>query len=208
MQRDGRTNFVFDMGGVLMDFDAARLASRGVDSPEDAELIRRALYASPSWALLDAGAISESTMEEIAMARLPERLWEAMLDGFSDWERHVPAFPEMNEEVARLHEQRYGCYLLSNAGTRWWRMKEYIPAMAVMDGFVVSAFERVMKPDPMIYTILCERYRIDPTTCVFVDDNADNCRGAERCGMRSYHYDGDARSFASWAEAVASRGSD
>ncbi len=188
-------NLVFDMGGVLMDFDPSIFAHLYVDSDTDARLIEDALYRGASWPLLDAGVVSESTIEYLAQCKVPERLWEPMHRGFLEWEQHQPVLQEMNDVVVRLSESGYGCYLLSNAGTRWWKQKDRIPCMRVMRGFVVSAFERMMKPDPLIYTTLCERYQLEPATCLFVDDNLDNCRGAERAGMRSYHYDGDPAKF-------------
>lgn len=197
----GVRNFVFDMGGVLMDFDTGLFSHLFVEDDADASLVEQALYKSPTWPLLDAGVVSEETVERLARERVPERLWGPMHRGFLEWEQHQPVRQEMNDVVVALHQAGYGCYLLSNAGTRWWRQKDRIPSMAVMDGFVVSAFERMMKPDPLIYTTLCQRYQLDPATCLFVDDNADNCRGAEWAGMRSYHHDGDAARFAATLRA-------
>lgn len=188
-------NFVFDMGGVLMDFDTKLFSHLYVDNDADAKLIEDALYASSLWPLLDAGVVTEDTVEYEARQKVPERLWEPMHHGYMEWEQHQPVLPAMNDLVVRLHDAGYGTYLLSNAGVRWWRQKDRIPAFKVMDGFIVSAFERIMKPDPLIYTALCERYQIDVTSCLFVDDNAANCRGAERAGMQSFHYDGDATHF-------------
>ncbi|QUC02087.1 HAD family phosphatase [Atopobium sp. oral taxon 416] len=195
-------NFVFDMGGVLMKFDTRLFSNLYVDSPDDTRLIEAALYKSPSWPLLDAGVISEHTMEALARTKVPERLWKPMHKGFLEWEQHQPVLQHMNDVVVALHDAGCGCYLLSNAGVRWWRQKDRIPSMKVMDGFVVSAFEHMMKPDPLIYTTLCKRYQLDPVSCIFVDDNADNCAGAEAAGMKSYHYDGDADTFVSWAEST------
>lgn len=48
-----------------------------------------------------------------------------------------------------------------------------------------------MKPDPAIFTLLCDRYELDPATCVFVDDNLDNCEGARIAGMHPFHFSGD-----------------
>ena len=82
----------------------------------------------------------------------------------------------------------YGCYVLSNAGTRFWRQKDRIPSFPLMDGWVVSAFERIMKPDPAIYLVLCERYGLNPASCLFVDDNADNVAGARVAGMQAHQF--------------------
>lgn len=189
-------NFVFDMGGVLMDFDPRHFSHLYVEDDADARLIEQALYRSPLWPLLDAGVVSESTVERKARHDVPERLWEPMHRGFVEWEQHQVPLDAMNAVVRRLHHAGYGCYLLSNAGTRWWKVKGRIPSMDVMDGFVVSAFERIMKPDPLIYQVLCERYALRPKDCLFVDDNADNCEGARVAGMQAWHYDGDAAAFA------------
>ena len=189
------SSFVFDMGGVLMDFDTTLFADMFTDSERDARDLERALFRNSAWALLDAGVISEATMEQIARARLPEKLWPTLHRTFSEWERYQPVLEAMNEQVRRLHAAGYGCYLLSNAGVRWWKQQERIPAMSCMDGFVVSAFERVMKPDVLIYHTLCERYGLKPSECLFVDDSEDNCAGAELAGMYSYHYDGRADAF-------------
>lgn len=66
-----------------------------------------------------------------------------------------------------------------------------MPAWELMDGAVVSAEERMMKPDPAVYQLLCDRYGLEPAECLFVDDNADNCEGARVAGMRAVRYTGD-----------------
>ena len=65
--------FVFDMGQVLLHFDGHEFSSLYVDSEEDAALLDAALFSSPTWSLLDAGVISEATMERVASSHLPER---------------------------------------------------------------------------------------------------------------------------------------
>jgi HAD superfamily hydrolase (TIGR01509 family) len=185
-------NVIFDMGGVLLRFDGLLFSRFYTSSEEDAAALNAALFSSSAWPLLDAGVISEPTIERMAQARLPERLWTNLHEALGHWQEHQPAIVETNEVVGRLHAAGYGCYLLSNAGLRFWRAKERIPSFPVMDGWVVSAFEHLMKPDPAIYLLLCERYGLDPAGCVFVDDNADNTRGAEAAGMHAHLFQGAA----------------
>ena len=66
-----------------------------------------------------------------------------------------------------------------------------MPAWDLMDGAVVSGEERLMKPDPAIYQLLCKRYGLLAEECLFVDDNADNCEGARVAGMRAVRFAGD-----------------
>ncbi len=182
-------NVVFDMGGVLMDFNPALFSRLYTACEKDAAALEAALFCNASWALLDAGVISEPTMERIAQAQLPERLWDALHQTLADWHNHLQPIQSTNDLAERLDAAGTSCYLLSNAGTRWWLQKDRIPCLHVLRGFVVSAFERMMKPDPTIYLTLCERYRLDPAECLFVDDNADNVRGAEAAGMQGYLFD-------------------
>ena len=67
----------------------------------------------------------------------------------------------------------------------------HAPVMPFLDGYVVSAEERLMKPDPAIYRLLCERFSLEPSECLFVDDNEDNCVGARVAGMHAHCFTGD-----------------
>ena len=49
-------NIVFDMGGVLINFDAQRYTARFVPDPADYELIRRELFRSVEWIRMDRGS--------------------------------------------------------------------------------------------------------------------------------------------------------
>jgi 2-haloacid dehalogenase len=62
-----------------------------------------------------------------------------------------------------------------------------VPAHPFLGGFtglVLSADVGINKPDPRIYRILCERHRLDPAACVFIDDSARNVEAARAEGMR------------------------
>ena len=42
---------------------------------------------------------------------------------------------------------------------------------------------KAIKPDPRIYEILIDRYRIDPRHAIFIDDVAENVDAAQRLGI-------------------------
>lgn len=189
---DGIENVVFDMGGVLLQFDGMLFAREYCSTEEDARLLADAFFCAPEWPLLDAGAINESTMERIARGRLPERLHATLHECARTWDSHQPAIPETSEVARHLHDAGLDLYVLSNAGIRFERQKHRIPAYPLFSGTVCSAFEHLMKPDPLIYQLLCDRFELRPETCLFVDDNPANVEGAEVAGMRGYVFDGDA----------------
>ena len=184
-------NVVFDMGNVLMLFDGPYFSAQFTDNEVDAAALQRALFGSPAWNLLDSGTISYDTMLRVARAHLDERLWPNLDACFAGWAAYSTPIEETNALAAELKREGYGIYLLSNAGTRIHDQLNHMPAWSLMDGAVVSGEERLMKPDPAIYQLLCERYGLLAEECLFVDDNADNCEGARVAGMRAVRYAGD-----------------
>ena len=184
-------NVVFDMGNVLMLFDGPYFSAQFTDNEADAVALQRALFGSPAWNLLDSGTISYDTMLRVARAHLDERLWPNLDVCFAGWAAYSTPIEETNALAAELKREGYGIYLLSNAGTRIHDQLNHMPAWDLMDGAVVSGEERLMKPDPAIYQLLCERYGLLAEECLFVDDNADNCEGARVAGMRAVRYTGD-----------------
>lgn len=181
-------NIIFDMGNVLMTFDGPRFAGLFTDTPEDAELLDGALFGTTMWSLLDSGTISHETMRRYALAHLPERLHPNLNECFDHWPDHSEPIAATNELGIRLKREGYGIYVLSNANARIMDQLGHAPVTPYLDGCVVSAKERIMKPDPAIFRLLCLRYRLDPAECLFVDDNADNCEGARVAGLHAFHY--------------------
>ena len=184
-------NVIFDMGNVLMTFNGPYFASCFTDTPEDAALLNAALFGSPLWTLLDSGTIGHETMTRYAEHHLPERLHPNLHECLAHWPERSEAISDVNELGIRLKEEGFGVYVLSNASTRIMEQLGHAPVIPYVDGVVVSADERMMKPDPSIYQLLCERYDLDPAECLFVDDNEDNCEGARVAGMHAYHFTGD-----------------
>jgi len=56
------------------------------------------------------------------------------------------------------------------------------------DGIVVSGEEKTRKPFPEFYRTLLERYSINPSTAIFIDDNLRNVQGAEAIGINGIHF--------------------
>lgn len=53
---------------------------------------------------------------------------------------------------------------------------------------IVSGRERMTKPDPDIFHLLCTRAGVAPQDCTFIDDSAANVAGARATGMDAIHF--------------------
>ncbi|MGR3433464.1 MAG: HAD family hydrolase [Shimia sp.] len=60
----------------------------------------------------------------------------------------------------------------------------------VFGTLVVSGREGVVKPDPAIFRLLCDRAGLAPDECIFIDDGLRNVEGARAVGMAGHHFRG------------------
>ncbi|MEF9940087.1 MAG: HAD family phosphatase [Clostridium sp.] len=187
-------NIVFDMGRVLLDYDPLKVCWQYTDRAEEVELLDKALFSSPEWVLIDAGAITEEEAMKRVRDRLPNKRLKDMADQcMAHWhEYNIWPMPGMEELVRDLKEQGYHIYLCSNASLRLRVFQNEIPGMQYFDGVLVSAEEKLLKPDPAIYERLFEKFSIQPEESFFIDDLPANIEGAKKCGMDGYCFaDGD-----------------
>lgn len=79
--------------------------------------------------------------------------------------------------------------LLSNA---WDGLREVlqtrVPIADAFDTVVVSAEEKMMKPDPRIYRAALDRLGVQPQEAIFLDDFSENIAGAQALGLIGVHF--------------------
>ena len=62
------------------------------------------------------------------------------------------------------------------------------PELSWFDGVVVSGEEKLKKPDPRLYRVLCDRYSVNPAQAIFVDDSYPNIIAARELGFKVIHF--------------------
>jgi len=183
-------NIIFDLGGVLIDWDP-RLVYRTIfQTEEEVEefLGNICLY---EWNVQqDAGrSLQEAT--DILVAQHPE--WKKEIEAYyGRWEEMLGG--PINETVQLLDKfvsnNNYKVFALTN-----WSAETFPIAQARydfldwFDGIVVSGVEKCIKPDPKIYKILFNRYQLQPSECLFIDDNKANVAASESLGMSAIHFE-------------------
>ncbi len=187
-------NFVFDMGRVLLEYDPVRVCYQYTSDEADVEAIRRALFASSEWIFMDKGVITEEEAMKVVRDRLPDTRLKDMADAcMAHWhEYNIWPKAGMEEVVRNLKEAGYHLYICSNASTRLRIYQNRIPGIEYFDGVLVSAEEKMLKPEPEIYRRLFEKFSIDPAESFFIDDIQENIDGGRLQGMDGYCFaDGD-----------------
>ena len=196
-------SIVFDMGNVLIRFDRDYFIDRLGVSPEDKSLLMREVFQSLEWARMDRGSLTDEEAGESVCSRLPVRLHDAAKKLVSMWDRPILPIPGMEELIRELKQGGYGIYLLSNASLRQHAYWPRIGASRFFDGCLISADEKVVKPQPEIYRLLLERFGLRPEECFFIDDVPANVEGALFCGLHGAVFHG---STAQLRQALRSAG--
>ena len=185
-------NIVFDMGQVLIRWRPEEILEHFELTGEEKTMLLQELFWSPEWTQQDRGILTEGEMIERVSARLPESLHAAVEEVIKAWHVwHLTPMPGMAELVRRLKAQGYGIYLLSNASTALRGYFPRIPGSECFDGLMVSAEEKLLKPQHEIYERLYERFDLVPEQCVFIDDSPANIEGAMLTGMQGIVFRGD-----------------
>ena len=182
---------IFDMGGVLMNFDTWALTAAFTETGEDAALLHREVFEDIDWITMDRGG-SEAAALERMKGRLPRRLHAPADQVIARWDEFLVPIPEMNALARELGGMGIPLYLLSNTPDRFYRYRERIPAWPLMRGALLSFEEHLLKPDPEIFRRLFSRFGLSPGDCFFVDDNQANIEAARWCGMNGGLYRGGA----------------
>lgn len=178
---------IFDIGGVLMDFDTRALTASVTHSEADAEELHREMFQSPDWLTMDRGGTEENALA-LMKERLPQHLWSAADRAVAIWDDFLTPDPGMNTLAQELAGLNVPMYLLSNTPARFYRFRERIPAWPLMRGALLSCEERLLKPDTAVYRRLFARFGLSPGDCFFIDDSNQNIEAARWCGMQAFHY--------------------
>ena len=182
---------IFDIGGVLMDFNTRGLTAAFTETEEDAALLHREVFEDVDWIAMDRGGSEAASLERMK-ERLPKRLHAPADQVIARWDEYLVPIPEMNALARELDGMGIPLYLLSNTTDRFYRFRERIPAWPLMKGALLSFEEHLLKPDPEIYRRLFSRFGLSPGSCFFVDDSQANVEAARWCGMKGCLYRGDA----------------
>ena len=185
-------NLIFDMGGVMLDFAPDKFVERyPVLSPEEKKLLADVIFNGHMWSALDFGYISEDDLIAYAKERIPQRLHAVIEDLVRTWDDPILPVPGMAELTSELKDAGYKLYLLSNAGPRHDEYWPKIPGSSNFEGKVVSAYEKLFKPQLEIYELLLDRFSLKASECLFIDDVAPNCTAAWICGIEPIRFTGE-----------------
>jgi 2-haloacid dehalogenase len=183
---------VFDLGGVLVDWNPRHLYRQLIPDPAEMERFLAEVTTREWHQVQDHGGDPAEATRRLQGLHPDKRdLIGAFYSRFD--EMNAVAFPEMAALVERLHGAGTRLYLLSNAPNLldpWLRgpARQRHPFLGLFSDYVVSGLVGHSKPDAAIYQLACRTGGFAPGDAVFIDDVLANVDGARAIGMHGVHH--------------------
>lgn len=183
-----RNVVVFDLGGVLIDWDPRYLYRKLFQDEAEMEHFL-ANVCTGDWNLQQDGG--RSFAEACAALKRDYPAHSEMIDAWFERFDEMMAGPIAGtvDILAELREQEVPIYALSN-----WSAETFPVAQKRFEflqwfrAVFLSGEVRLVKPDPRIFQRFCERFALRPEQIIYVDDLPRNVEAAGRLGMHAIQF--------------------
>lgn len=180
---------IYDLGGVLVDWSPMYVYKDYFETEEQRTYFFEHICTHDWNEAQDAGrSIAEGT--RLLVEQFPE--WkQPILDFYGRWEEMLGGPVEDSVELFRSLKEKgnYKFYALTNWSAETFPIAlERYEFLHWFDGRAVSGEEKTRKPFPEFYYRLINRYQINISNAVFIDDNLRNVKAAEEIGIRSIQF--------------------
>ncbi len=179
---------VFDLGGVLIDWDPRYLYRQLFDDSDEMEAFLTDVTTAEWNAHQDAGRPWEEAVE-LLVSEHPDR--RELIEAFHR------RWPEMLageiagtvEVLAELRDASVRLFALSNWSAEMFPIaRERFDFLNWFEVIVISGDVGVNKPDRRIFEHLAERAGVEPTRALFIDDSPANVEAAAGLGFRTIQF--------------------
>tara|TARA_B100001029_G_scaffold41724_1_gene32491 strand:- start:1567 stop:2187 length:621 start_codon:yes stop_codon:yes gene_type:complete len=183
-------NIIFDLGGVLIDWNPEYVYLKEFNNDRKKMKWFFDNICTFDWnENQDAGyPLKKATEERIKLFPQYENLiriyygrWKEMLGG------PINLSVDILKRIKK--ENKLNVFALTN-----WSAETFPTALKkfdflnLFDGIIVSGEEKTRKPFEKIYQIALDRFKIEATKTIFIDDNLRNIRAAEKLNIKGIHF--------------------
>lgn len=183
---------IFDLGGVLVDWDPMNLYKKVFSSEEKARWFLNTVC-TPEWNIEQDGGRLIADAVELKVSEYPEYKKEIELF-YQRWKEMFTGVIQTNIDLQQqlINNPNYKVYALTNWSAEKWDIAlELFPFFKDFDGVIVSGIEKTRKPFDAIYQLILYRFHINPKNALFIDDNLENVNAAKRNKLNAIQFTGN-----------------
>ena len=181
-------NVVFDLGGVVLNWQPREVVQRVFEDPKIQQLVSAQIIGHDDWVELDRGTLTADQ----AIGRGAERTGLLRADIsrlFHEVPRSLTPIHETLELIRRVRDNGNRLFVLSNMHSATIAyLEEKHDFWDMFDGIVVSCRIRKVKPELEIYEYLLREYQLEATDTVFIDDLNENLEAASVAGIQTIRF--------------------
>lgn len=174
-------NIIFDLGGVVFRRDPKKCTPDFIDFFSFVRFPKMPLF----WEEYDRGTL---TLKEVIDLLCKDKgvSREQCVEYVKLAIDKQEAIKPTEELIKDLKAAGYKLYVLSNMSREFIDFLRQQPVYQYFDGDVVSCEELTVKPEPEIYNRLLERFQLDGSASLFIDDREANITAAKECGIEGF----------------------
>jgi glucose-1-phosphatase len=177
---------LFDLGNVLMDFDADRIIGNFRSKFNIQDPVQLGASFIPLLEQYETGACDTDAFMERCAEILPAILSTDRSTVVALWSDIFTKNVENTLLLPQLSAD-YTLIMVSNTNPMHieFLRKNYPEVFVPFDHFVFSHEVRAMKPHPLMYNTAVEKSGVLAKECLFIDDREENVAAARACGMHA-----------------------
>ncbi len=188
----------FDFGRTLVEHPEDGIGlqivrAAGATNEEDAKTVRDVVFSVDRFMNdLDEGLLSFEDYIEQVTASVPERLRDCAQKAAAYDIYELPLIDGMENLLQELKAEGYRLCITSNLNLRQAKQMRTHKIAKYFDGMIFSAEIHTRKPRKAFFETALTTFGVKADDCIFVDDLEENVLGAEKCGIKSIVFKGDA----------------
>jgi glucose-1-phosphatase len=184
---------IFDLGGVIINLDyeltTKAFQQLGMLSFKESysQLSQNSLFDD-----FETGKISPQHFINKLLVHLPSGTSANQV--VAAWNSMILDVPKEKITLLNTLKDRYRIFLLSNTNEihmvkvkREWEKVSDQPMGAFFKHIFLSHEVGLRKPNPEIFTLVCEQMGLIPETTLFIDDSPQHIEGAQSIGLQTLH---------------------
>jgi len=182
-------NIVFDLGGVVFDWNPDKIVNRVFDNPATQSLVKKEIFEHSDWVALDRGTLefSDAVNRGAERTGLPQREIERLLNAVP------PSLTPIHDTIELVRSLSYSEHKLFVLSNMQFASIAYLEATHdiwnLFDGIVISCRIQKVKPEIEIYEHLLAVHQLNAIETVFIDDMSKNLAAASSIGIQTIKFE-------------------
>ena len=181
-------DIILDMGNVLLEWNKDKILQGVSGSKKEYLMLDKAIFQSGLWERLDFGTMTREELVLKVVSMIGKTYQQKVEEVIWNWPNYIEIFTEVFPILSEAKKKGHHIFVLSNTSKVFYDLLEeqLSPIKELLDGFILSCDIKAIKPDLAMFKEILDKYQLDPTNCVFLDDIEDNTIAAVKLGIKSY----------------------